>query len=243
MSPESQPITTMRNRSSFTDVHKGLAILAGAFSFAGSIGAATLLSENFDGAGNLFSAPTYAYSLNYTLANLLTPGGGLKYMHGGNGANGSVSTNFFTASTSPLSLLTGGITAGAIDASSVSYDLYAQFSSYRAQGDYGTVRVRFLDGTSTPLGSYITVGSSALVSSLGTGVDGSRAWAADSTTGLVPVGARFAQLDIQEVKGPEGVVIDAYVDNVNFNIVVPEPNPSALLALGGSLLWFVRRRR
>src|SRR5262245_14729108 len=102
----------MRDRSTFTDVHKGLAILAGAFSFAGSVGAATLFSENFEGVSNIFSAPTYAYSMNYTLANGL--GGGLKYMHGGPGVTGSVSTSIFAASTSPVSLLTGGITGAAI---------------------------------------------------------------------------------------------------------------------------------
>ena len=234
----------MRNRSTFTDVNKGLAILAGAFSFAGSVGAATLFSENFDGAGNIFSAPTYAYSLNYTLANGLTPGGGLNYMHGGPGILNSVSTNVFTASTSPATLLTGGITAGSIDAGSVSYDLYAQFSTYLAQNDYGTVRIRFLDGASSPIGSYITVGGSAFVSSLGSGAGGLRAWGADSTSGLVPVGARFAELTVQEVKSANGTVIDGYLDNISFNVsVVPEPSTAGLLGLGGSLLWFLRRRR
>lgn len=234
----------MRNPSTFTDVHKGLAILAGAFSFAGSVGAATLFSENFDGAGNIFSAPTYAYSLNYTLANALIPGGGLNYMHGGAGISGSVSTNVFTASTSPASLLTGGITGAAIDAGSVSYNLYAQFSTYLAQNDYGTVRIRFLDGSSSPIGSFITVGGSAFVSGLGSGAGGLRAWGADSISGLVPVNARFAELTVQEVKTAGGTNIDGYTDNIIFNVsVVPEPSTAGLLGLGGSLLWFLRRRR
>lgn len=99
----------------------------------GTAQAVTLLSEGFEGGANVFGAPTYNYSSLYTMPNLLTPAGGLKYLNGGPGINGSVSTNIYTATGSPLSLLTGGITGAQIDASLVSYNLYAQFSTYRSR--------------------------------------------------------------------------------------------------------------
>ena len=231
----------MRRHSTHVQVHKGLAILAGAFSFAGSVGAATIISEGFEGAANIFSAPTYAYSLNYTLPN---PGGGLNYMHGGAGIANSASTSVFTAG-SPLSLLVGNITPAGIDSGLVTYNLYAQFSTYLAQGDYGTVHVRFLDGANVALSADVTVGGSAFVSALGTDpLTGNRAWGADSISGLVPPGARFIEMSVFEDKTPSGLIIDGYVDNINFSIaVVPEPSTAALFGLGSSLLWFWRRRR
>jgi len=57
--------------------------------------AVTILSENFEGAGNVFGAGTYNYAQGYTMPNLLVPGGGAKYMNGGTGTTGSVSTNNF----------------------------------------------------------------------------------------------------------------------------------------------------
>src|SRR5438874_6483107 len=86
-----------------TSACSGLAILAGSLTFMGSAQAATILSENFEGASNVFGAGTYNYAQNYTMPNLLTPGGGLQYLRGGAGITGQVSTNTFSAGT--LSLL------------------------------------------------------------------------------------------------------------------------------------------
>jgi len=238
----------MAKRSVVTPVCSGLAILAGSFSFMGNAQTVTLISEGFEGAGNIFGTGTYNYSQNYTMPNLLLPAGGLKYMNGGAGINGSVSTNIFTATGSPLSLLTGGITAGEIDGGSVSYNLYAQFSTYLAQNDHGTLVVQFLDVSSSPVGPLLHIGGSAFVSALGTGNNGSytnaRDWGADSLAGLVPAGARSASVQILEVKTAGGTAIDGYMDNVNFTIAVPEPGSSSLLALGGGLAaWALRRRR
>jgi len=107
----------MRKRRVSTSVCSGLAILAGSFTFMGSADAASIFSENFEGAANIFSAGTYNYSQNYTMPNLLTPGGGLKYMNGSAGVLNQVSTNNFPTSTT--SLLTGGITGAQIDAGQV----------------------------------------------------------------------------------------------------------------------------
>jgi hypothetical protein len=242
----------MQKRSSTTRVCSGLAILAGSLTFMGTAQAVTLISEGFEGAGNVFGAGTYTYASTYTMPNLLAPGGGLQYLRGGNGIDGSVSTNIFTATGSPLSLLTGGITALDIDGGTVSYNLYAQFSTFRLQNDHGTLSVQFLDAGSSPLGLSLNIGGSAFVSGLGLGISGygnpdftdMRDWAADSLAGIVPAGARFASVQILEVKTAGGLAIDGYMDNVNFTIdVVPEPGSVALVALGAGLFALLRRRR
>jgi hypothetical protein len=239
----------MRKRRLITPVCSGLAILAGSFSFMGTAQAVTLLSEGFEGgpgAGNVFGAGTYAYSLAYTMPNLLSPAGGLLYMTGNAGVTGQVSTNVFSAGS--LNLLTGGITGGQIDGGLVSYNVYAQFSTYFSQNDNGTLAVQFLDAGSSPIGSELRIGGFAFVSALGSGnngtYDGARDWAADSLAGIVPSGARFAAVKIFEVKTANGTSIDGYMDNVNISIAaVPEPGSVALLALGGGLAAWARRRR
>ena len=235
-----------RKRAVPTSACSGLAILAGSLTFMGSAQAATILSENFEGAVNVFGASTYTYAQNYTMPNLLSPGGGLRYMNGGAGINGQVSTNTFSAGS--LSLLSGGILSGQIDAGLISYNLYSQFSTYRLQGDYATLFVQFLDGSSNPIGSLLSLGGSAFTSALGSGNNGSypdaRDWGADTLLGIVPIGARSANVSIREVKTAGGTAIDGYVDNVSFTLsVVPEPGVAGLLALGGGLLALNRRRR
>jgi hypothetical protein len=209
-----------RKRSAPAPVRSALAILAGSMTFMGTAEAVTILSEDFEGGSNVFAAGTYNYAQNYTMPNLLTPGGGLKYFKGGAGINGSVSTNTFTAA--PVSLLTGGITAGQIDSGAVICNLYAQFSTYRTQNDYGTLSVQFLDGSSAPIGSPVTIGGEAFVSALGSGNNGSytdaRDWGADSLVGAVPVGARSAEVKILDVKSAGGTAIDGYMDNVKIDI-------------------------
>ena len=185
------------------------------------------------------------------MANLLVPGGGLKYMNGGAGVPNQVSTNNFSAGS--LSLVTGGITGAQIDGGLVSYNLYSQFSTYLFQpalsttSDYATLFVQFLDGSSSPIGTPLSLGGQAFTYALGSGDNGSysnaRDWGADALAGVVPSGARFANVSIQTVKVAEGTAIDGYVDNVNILIEVPEPGLAGLFALGGGLLALVRRRR
>ncbi len=237
----------MRKRSiKKAPVSSGLAILAGSLTFMGTAQAVSLVSEDFEGAVNVFGAGTYNYSQNYTFPNAFNPGGGVKYMKGGAGITGQVSTNTF--SLAPLSLLTGGITAGQLDGGQVSYSLYSQFSSYRAQGDYAMLSVQFLDGSSSPIGAALTLGGAAFTSALGSGNNGSytdaRYWGEDSLAGLVPNGARFADVKIFEVKTAGGTAIDGYVDNVTISVsVVPEPASIGLVAFGSGLLALARRRR
>jgi len=224
----------------------GLAILAGSLTFMGSAEAASIVSENFEGPSNVFGGGTYNYAQNYTMPNLLSPGGGLKYMNGGAGINGAVSTNNF--STGNLSLLSGGITGAQIDGGLISYNLYSQFSTYRLQGDYATLFLQFFDAGSSPLGPRVAIGGAAFTAALVSGNNGSypdaRNWGADSLAGLVPAGARFAGLTIQEIKTPGGTAIDGYVDNVSFSInAVPEPGTAGLLGLGAGLFALMRRRR
>ena len=209
----------MRKKSVIKPVCSGLAILAGSFSFIGAAQSVTLLSENFEGGVNVFGAGTYNYSANYTLPNLLTPGGGLQYMKGGPGITGSVSTNIFSSGAS-INLLTGGITGTQIDAGTIGYNLYAQFSSYLVQGDHATLSVQFLDGGSLALGSPLQIGGDAFTAALPTGAIGSytnaKDWGTDARAGIVPLGARFATVQIFDVKTAGGTAIDGYVDNVNF---------------------------
>lgn len=236
----------MRKRRVSSSVCSGLAILAGSLTFMGTAEAATIVAENFEGASNVFGGSTYNYAQNYTMPNLLSPGGGLKYMNGGAGITGAVSTNNF--STGSLSLLSGGITGAQIDGGLISYNLYSQFSTYRLQGDYATLFVQFLDASSSPLGPRFAIGGAGFTSALGSGNNGSypdaRDWGADSLTGLVPAGARFANLTIQEIKAAPGTAIDGYVDNVSFSIgAVPEPGTAGLLGLGAGIFALLRKRR
>jgi hypothetical protein len=227
--------------------HTGLAILAGALTFMGNASAVTIFSEGFEGgsgAGNAFGAGTYAYSLNYTLPNTLTPSGGTTY-----GTGDAAATTLRPAANSPFSLLTGGITGPAIDAGTIVYSLSAQFSTYTTQNDFGQIRVTFLDGGNAPLGSPVVIGSLALVSGLGSGqggppfnIAGVRDWAADTATGAVPVGARSASVEYLATRF-QGTAADGYVDNVSLDIdVVPEPS-TALTALLGGVWLMVRRPR
>jgi len=237
----------MRKRRVSSSVCSGLAILAGSFTFMGSAQSLSLVSENFEGTVNVFGAGTYNYAQNYTLANMLTPGGGLKYMKGGAGVSGSISTNLFSVGS--LSLLGGGISAGLIDSGQITYNLYSQFSTYRTQGDYASLLVQFYDSGNSPIGGPLSLGGAAFTSALGSGNNGSypdaRDWGADLLSGIVPVGARSASVTIQAVKTAGGTAIDGYVDNVQVSIsLVPEPGLAGLFALGGvGLLAMARRRR
>jgi hypothetical protein len=228
--------------------HTGLAILAGALTFMGNASAVTIFSEGFEGgsgAGNAFNAPTYAYSLNYTLPNSLTPAGGNTYATGVSG----VDTNTLTAAGSPFSLEVGGIAGSQIDAGLVVFSLSAQFSTYRFQQDYAEVRVTYLDGASAPIGSE-TIGGLAFVTALASGPAGpllnlpdARAWATDQAGGVIPAGARTATVDYLATRLAGGAA-DAYLDNVLFTIdPVPEPSAALSALLAGSALAFRRRRR
>lgn len=235
----------MLKRRVSTSVCSGLAILAGSLSFLGSAHSVILVSEDFEGASNLFSAGTYAYAQNYTMPNLLTPDGGLLYFKGGAGVTGQVSENVYPLT---VNLVGGGISSTQIDNGLIRYDLYSQFSTYRVQGDYAELNVQFLDAANSPLGAQLSLGGAAFTAALGSRDNGAypdaRDWGADSLAGIVPAGARSATVTIRAQKVAEGTAIDGYVDNVNVSLnVVPEPGLTALVAIGGGLLSMVRKRR
>jgi len=136
----------------------------------------------------------------------------------------------------------------------ITYNLYSQFSTYRfqpvgtGQSDYATFFVQFRDVGSNPIGAPLSLGGQAFTYALGSGNNGqypdARDWGADSAAGIVPAGARFASVSIQEIKSAPGSAIDGYVDNVNVSLnPVPEPGAIGLFGLGGGLLALVRRRR
>jgi hypothetical protein len=217
------------------------AILTGAFAFAGEAQAVTLLTENFEGATNVFGMPTYAYSDGYTAAHALTPASGLKYAHGGAGTNGAVSTNSYSAAANPVSLIGSGITASAVDAGAISYNFYAQFSTYKDQADFAQVTVSFLNASNTVISS-VSLGGQAFTAALTPSGNVVKEWKADTSSGLIPTGARSVSFAVTETKTPGGTNIDGYLDNVQFSAnPVPEPS-AAVLALGAmGLAW--RRRR
>ncbi len=222
------------------------AILSGGILFTGPASAAVIFSEGFEGgggAGNAFSMPVYTYAQNYTMPAI--PGSGTTYAHGGAGVNGSISTNTFPG---PNVSLTGGtgFSAAQIDGGLVSYDLSAQFSTYRDQNDFAEVQIQFRDGANSPIGSPVTIGSFAFASALPFGDNGSyanaREWAADALVGIVPAGARSVDVTVFETKQPPGTVIDGYLDNISLSLnAVPEPGTVALSGLAGLVL--LRRRR
>lgn len=217
-------------------------ILAGGFAFSGEADAVTLLSENFEGASNTFAMPTYAYSSGYTLANGLTPAGGLLYAHGGAGIGGAVSTNTFSAASNPVSLLSGGFTAADVDSGGIIYNFYAQFSSYHGQVDYATVTARFLNASNATISS-VDLGGQAFTAALTPAGDVNKIWAADTRSALVPVGARTVSFFVSDTKSAGGGNIDGYLDNVNFSVDrVPEAG-SAVLSVAALGLLMGRRRR
>lgn len=178
---------------------------------------------------------TYAYSLNYTGP---APGGaGTNYWFGG-GADPLATQNID---------LSGN--AVQIDLGLINYDLSAYFSTYRVQGDYGTVNTIFLDVANMSLGSA-SVGGAAFVGALAVLDNGTypdaRAWGQDATSGLVPMGTRTIRIELDGFKAPPGSTCDGYIDLLGLQIhQVPEPGTVALFglaALGGLTLRWWRRR-
>ncbi|MFN0129984.1 MAG: PEP-CTERM sorting domain-containing protein [Verrucomicrobiales bacterium] len=226
-------------RRSHASTTAAAAILTGGLLFSGSVSAVVVFSEDFDGATNQFGMPTYAYADNYTQPNVLTPGGGVNYGHGGGGVGGQISTNDFGPVS--VSIVTLELPTGVIDSGLGTYNFYAQFSTYLTQNDYAEITLTFKDGANADVGSPVAIGGSAFVTGLGSGPSG-REWGASSLSGAIPAGARSASILLAETKTAGGTNIDGYVDNISLNVQpVPEPGTASLLLLG--LAGLLRRRR
>ena len=180
----------------------GLSILAGGISFAGSASALDLIIDGSyeSSTNNIVSTvvrsggmadpgvdngwtpfTTYTYAAGYTQAG--AAGSGQVYLR-------PYSPNQTVAQTNTLSR---AITTTQIDSSSGQYTVSAWFSTYLGQNDYSTLTLQFLDGSFNNLGAPITLGGQAFVAAL-PGGNSLRAWGQDSKTGLVPAGARHAEV-------------------------------------------------
>jgi hypothetical protein len=220
------------------------AILAGGVLFTGPAArAAVILSEDWEGATNVFSTPTYNYSSNYTQPN---PGGGLVYGKGGAGTTGAPSTNFYPGPS--LSLTAGtGLSTTEIDSGSAAYDFRGQFSSYLTQGDWAELSITFKDGANAPIGSPVLLGGDVFTQAIPVAPFGNYAdakeWGTSSATGIIPNGARTIDLMLSMTKVASGTAIDGYVDNFNLSVsVIPEPGTVSLSGLAGLALLRWRKR-
>lgn len=79
-------------------------------------------------------------------------------------------------------------------------------STAGGDNDLAGLRARFLDGTSTPIGSAFEVTRSA------------NSWAIESVGGTVPIGARFLRIELYGVRGTVGTTVNAGWDEVTADL-------------------------
>jgi hypothetical protein len=140
--------------------------------------------------------------------------GGKQFFGGGNVADSSM--------TQTIDLSAAG---AAIDGGDTSYNLSGWLGGYSFDRSATTVQVTFLDADKNALGTS-TIGPV-------TGLD--RLWAINllqrSTSGVLPVGTRFAQVDVDfHLDNPVKIGFsadynDAYADNLSFTIGADLPAP------------------
>lgn len=100
--------------------------------------------------------------------------------------------------------LTGGDSGALIATGEGAITISALFSSFGGQGDFGTVHVELLDGSSNSLGSVAVSDTDTT------------AWTTNSTAGLIPAGTTTAQVSLFGTAlggGPDG-----YIDNVDVQV-------------------------
>jgi len=222
----------------------GLAALAGGVAFVGAAEATELVIDgNFEnttpsslgivkiggkdspgigGGWSIFS--TYAYSANYTMP--LTNGvganiGGQQYLRPYPSGTYGVANSSDTV-TQVMSLTASTtLTPAKIDSGAGSYTMSAWFCSYLTQGDYSDLTLTFLDSSTNVVGTPIALGGSDFVANLPTGQNqkyaNAKFWGQDVNTGIIPVGARNAQVLIHatSINGAP----DGYVDLVSLDVV------------------------
>lgn len=211
-------------------------ILAGGLMFAGSAGAATLFTEDFEsGAGQWQTSwGTYGTASNYSgdLHTTSVTGGGATY---GNLIGNAGATSDSAAVVSNTVILAAGDTE---------YTFSAYLAAYtgNAGADYAQISVEFFSdaGATTSLGvTQLASGDVEGTSTTASGAWNNVNWSEYTATGTVAAGAQSFQV----IYGGPGN--DAYADNINFSVTtaaVPEPSSAALIGLGG-LTLILRRRK
>jgi hypothetical protein len=206
----------------------GLSILAGGLSFVGAASAVDIVIDgSYESATNNFVSTTPPIGLSNTGGGLdagWTPFTTYSYSSGytqtGPAGSGEVYLrpygDYGTSQTvSQIDSLTRAITAAQIDGAQGQYTLSAWFCTYNSQNDYSDLTLQFLDGSQTAIGSPVNIGGAAFVAALPPGTP--RAWGKDTQSGLIPPGARYA--NITTVSHAVVNLPDGYVDLVSLDVV------------------------
>jgi hypothetical protein len=222
----------------------GVGVIAGGLMFVGQAEAAPIVDESFEESpSSVFGAfSSYGYAENYTSTNI-APDAGLRYFTGTTG----LATQTHHGSV-PLTGVTNGVPAAAIDAGLANYNLSAWFSTYADQTDFSQVTLLFKNAAGEDVGEPVTIGGQDFINNLGFGpngadVGGFRDFALDSASALIPAGARTADLSIFTQRN-QGNAADGYLDVLRLDVsVVPEPGAASLSAFAAALVGLRRRRR
>ena len=222
----------------------GVGVIAGGLMFVGQTRAAPIVNESFEASpSSIFGQfSSYGYAQNYTSVNV-PPSPGLRYFTGTPGQ--ATQTHRGTVN---LTTLPNGVPAAAIDAGLANYDLSAYFSTYADQTDFSEVQLQFKDGSGTNVGNLVSIGGQRFINSLGFDVNGAdapgfRDFGLDSISGLIPGGARSAELTIFTQRN-QGNAADGYLDLLRLDVtVVPEPGVAGAAWFAAALIALRRRRR
>ena len=217
----------------------GVGVIAGGLMFVGQAKAAPIINESFESSpSSTFGGfSSYGYAENYTSANV-PPDAGDRYFTGTTGQ--ATQTHAGTVGL--------GIPGAAVDAGLANFNLSAYFSTYQDQGDFSEVRLQFKDASGTNVGNQVTIGGQDFVANLefgpnAAGQDGYRDWGLDAASGLIPVGARSANVTIFTQR-LQGNAADGYLDLLQLDVTqVPEPGAAALAVFAPALIGLRRRRR
>ncbi len=228
----------------------GLAVLAGGLVFMGPAEATELIQDgSFEnttkssnpivkiggivnpGVGQGWSTfSTYLYSTLYTLPG--PTGSGNAYLRPYPSGDHGIPHSSDTVKQS-VSLTTGTtLTPAKIDAGSATFTMSAWFSSYIEQGDYSDLTLQFLSDTDQAVGAPVALGGNDFVTAIPVAMNSkypdAKDWAKDTQTGVIPSGARKAQVTIHSTSASGSP--DGYVDLVSFDVEDTSLNVPALTA-------------
>ena len=222
----------------------GVGVIAGGLMFVGQAEAAPVVNESFESSpSSLFGAfSSYGYAENYTSVNI-APGAGLRYFTGTTGQATQTHQGTVTVADVP-----NGLPSAAIDAGLANFNLSAWFSTYADQTDFSQVTLQFKNAGGGDVGDPVTIGGQEFINNLGFDVNnadapGFRDFGLDSASGLVPIGARTADLTIFTQRN-QGNAADGYLDLLRLEVTpVPEPGSASLAVFAAALVGLRRRRR